>query len=170
MKFTKQQYKDFRTRLLSTNQQLIQNEMDADIVADALKNAEISVTLAEQSAATGEEIAAAYKLIFNVALDALENRSFDANSPFDKADKTIRAVLKSQQQPVLDGWKPIKTAPKDGTMFIGWDVLNGCTTIAFFNTHDDPTFNGFFHDSDWLGGAKLSHWQPLPSPPEHGDK
>lgn len=55
-------------------------------------------------------------------------------------------------------WRPIKTAPKDGT-----DLLLG------FSNGDDVTVGSFDGDewfdqhSFWL---KPTHWMPLPEPPK----
>lgn len=63
-------------------------------------------------------------------------------------------------------WQPIETAPKDGSRFLGWDRLNDEASICFYSEGaGDPAFVGFFHVGDWLGGASLSHWMPLPPPP-----
>lgn len=67
-------------------------------------------------------------------------------------------------------WRPIETAPKDGSMFLVclprmMNLIVRCrysTVHGYFKT-DDRTDGGinspsFFHDGDY--------WMPLPDPPE----
>ena len=80
-------------------------------------------------------------------------------------------------------WQPIKTAPKDGTHFLAWEVTGPIDqedrdgriiarklyrrtcAIAYF------WFGGFV-TYPWNGGfvpnQKFTHWMPLPEPPEDG--
>lgn len=57
------------------------------------------------------------------------------------------------------GWRPIETAPKDGTQILllgDRSVVNGSWNrgSAFFSPH-------------WMGGIhEPTHWMPLPAPPE----
>lgn len=74
------------------------------------------------------------------------------------------------------GWQDIATAPRDGTVFLGfkpgWDYPMPCAWER--PSEDDGSHSGapnawvyadwLQHDSDW-DGIELTHWQPLPEPP-----
>lgn len=64
-------------------------------------------------------------------------------------------------------WRPIDTAPKDGT-----HVILGVNS----ETSARILMDMFYEDGDWgnydevvcdmlLSGEKLTHWMPLPNPP-----
>lgn len=71
----------------------------------------------------------------------------------------------------LTEWQPIETAPKDGTQFLGIRM----------GGHNDPTFflieglhMKYATHQTWNGaggqyGIRLTHWMPLPNPPERQD-
>lgn len=64
-------------------------------------------------------------------------------------------------------WRPIETAPRDGTEVLGYGTLH-------VNGVDDGETPGihvtFWRECCWysiaLGGWEPSHWMPLPPPPE----
>lgn len=78
-----------------------------------------------------------------------------------------------------EGWQPIETAPKDGSMFICW------VDAVRYDERDDGSFDtadcsevdfcqwraskhgGYFMNmmGDIGDGQVISHWQPLPPPP-----
>jgi hypothetical protein len=65
-----------------------------------------------------------------------------------------------------EGWQPIETAPKDGTPVLGYctsEFYDGRKSRLIVTHHA-----GRFHE--WVvpgvGGLTLSHWMPLPSPPQ----
>lgn len=82
----------------------------------------------------------------------------------------IRAALSSSAPKEEAGWRPIETAPKDGTRILavapdgdGWliGVAVWCKTphvpiYGFHFTEGDP--------EDW-DICRASHWMPLPTPP-----
>jgi hypothetical protein len=71
-------------------------------------------------------------------------------------------------------WRPIETAPKDGTkLLLTNDRHPQCLMIVGHWAQDlsgeeQPPFQGWFHWSG-CGFAQLpdepTHWQPLPNPP-----
>ncbi len=96
--------------------------------------------------------------------------SDDMNYINSLIDKTIDA-LEAQQ------WKPIETAPKDGTWILGINNRGNCAVIiwakealdgrgglanGWIHPFSDMTLSGF-----WNGdcGSVATHWQPLPHPP-----
>ena len=91
------------------------------------------------------------------------------------AIKTILAALQLSLDAVepVDAWRPIETAPKDGTAVRVWD--GSYQLDAWFDIDD-----GFSGDPNplWLSGdgndnscgyyytpCNPTHWQPLPTPP-----
>jgi hypothetical protein len=58
------------------------------------------------------------------------------------------------------GWRPISTAPRDGTDVLIYDPTDTKNPVAV---------DWYSHDADtpgWLGNP--THWQPLPPPPREG--
>jgi hypothetical protein len=78
-------------------------------------------------------------------------------------------------------WKPIDTAPQDGTWILMWDsqrelAVSGCwhTEPAMNNPESgyEPGWSWWSADDDvliWDGDKEPTHWMPLPNPPI-GDK
>ena len=69
----------------------------------------------------------------------------------------------------MSKWKPIETAPKDGTKVL---VANnrGNMAVALWRDGWVPMFssgmpNGFLNGAC---GSVCTHWMPLPSPPKKG--
>lgn len=72
----------------------------------------------------------------------------------------------------MSEWKPIETAPRDGTPILvarldkafgwvrGWSRWSGACGIYGWVSH------GFFDVPGCLGLAHPTHWMPLPAPPE----
>jgi hypothetical protein len=62
-------------------------------------------------------------------------------------------------------WLPINSAPKDGTVIVAYSPVDGVRTTHFEGGLWQggpwrPVHNPLFEKS------KLTHWQPLPPPPE----
>jgi hypothetical protein len=59
-------------------------------------------------------------------------------------------------------WQPAATAPKDGKYILGWLAERG-PVVVFFNKH-----GRVWDDGDYLNANEdqLTHWMPLPAPPE----
>lgn len=79
----------------------------------------------------------------------------------DERDIT-EAAQALRSQPSVEEWRPIETAPKDGTrVLLGrFDQSARDTAVGFWSgrgTWDDGDF------ADDMG--EFTHWQPLPEPP-----
>ena len=62
-------------------------------------------------------------------------------------------------------WRPIETAPKDGTVIVAHDWHRGCGIYG----HDETQLVSF-KDGEWFGKDSYeihypTHWMPLPKPP-----
>lgn len=72
--------------------------------------------------------------------------------------------------PVSDGWKPIETAPKDGTRIIlawpGDRVWTGHFKLRTTDTHLTPWRRDKFGLGDTTWGYEPTHWMPLPASPK----
>ena len=89
----------------------------------------------------------------------------DTNEKSKLARLICDAFSAAPTPPVDDGWRPIETAPKDGTDVLLWD--------------GEEIFVGYWSDSIWVSpGAWVkeehrsdtvtyipTHWQPLPAAP-----
>jgi len=60
-----------------------------------------------------------------------------------------------------DGWRPIGTAPKDGSRFLAY-IGNGTITGAQYITP-----NAFSADNLGSGNTEPVYWMPLPKPPKN---
>lgn len=77
---------------------------------------------------------------------------------YDKLDERL------EETEMKTVWRPIETAPKDGTWFLYLDADNFVSS-AF--TEDGVEYYGDHHSSTY--GNKLyglTHWMPLPQPPK----
>lgn len=65
-------------------------------------------------------------------------------------------------------WKPIDTAPMDGTHFIGY--VKDIKECAILKAH--RRMKGFedVSSEDYFPTSWVSHWMPLPKPPEATDE
>jgi hypothetical protein len=65
----------------------------------------------------------------------------------------------------MDDWKPIETAPKDGTRVLGF-AGSGSKAIAIVSWWNATNFAAgvWVNDRDQLFGP--THWMPLPAPPK----
>ena len=73
-------------------------------------------------------------------------------------------------------WRPIATAPKDGTMILGcspgpwkehWQQWQAPKTIAFRSFHPNQPGKTEWRDAQGHPAA-CTHWMPLPEPPVIG--
>lgn len=77
----------------------------------------------------------------------------------DQDLETIRAYI---NQPTDEGWRPIESAPKDGTR-IKCLVL-GTETILHWDHSEPDEYEAAWVDDD-LTDWSPTHWMPLPQPP-----
>ena len=67
----------------------------------------------------------------------------------------------------MSGWKPIETAPKDGTIILVgvWDYGPDIASASWNGKFWDMELYGY----QYCGDPEFSdptHWMPLPAPPE----
>lgn len=76
-------------------------------------------------------------------------------------------------------WQPIATAPRDGTVILGWFPYYASTeeggqvfVMRWNDEHYVDAPRPYFEASGWVWGKRdqrkkqPTHWQPLPAPPE----
>ncbi len=61
-------------------------------------------------------------------------------------------------------WQTIETAPKDGTRVLAWYPNGGYQIVLEWNERCARWDDGF--DGPRWRDHELSHWMPLPEPPE----
>ena len=101
--------------------------------------------------------------------EARHNFESLAQSAHDQQLKDYYSDLASRIDAHLagGGWMPIETAPKDGTIFLGYQ--NGKYGEAYFVPRDDCEmwhFRGSTGAAHYFPECKPTHWQPLPSLPK----
>lgn len=106
----------------------------------------------------------------------------DASTPRYFAGKAADAILALPAVAVGDGWRPIETAPKDGTEFIAFRPDQGVFIARWAAMEEvvprdqngdpiedyDDSFADWWHDSwGWLERELApTHWQPKPAEPD----
>jgi hypothetical protein len=74
------------------------------------------------------------------------------------------------EEPPLSSWRPIETAPKDGSAFLGWWIEEN----KVLHTHWLDNSKTAWPWAGWRApsmqvshpNAKPTHWMPLPEPPK----
>lgn len=66
---------------------------------------------------------------------------------------------------LMSEWRPVATAPRDGTSILGFLRHGSASIIDIYQYWDDVDEPGFYH-GDPLLPVPITHWMPLPSPPE----
>jgi len=89
-----------------------------------------------------------------------------------KAAAALREAAEQAERVREVGWRPIETAPKDGTPILAWRFY----PVAVRWDASAPTYKWDavhlggslpFHDNGFEDGdCNLTHWMPLPTPPE----
>ena len=72
-----------------------------------------------------------------------------------------------QSIPCTNGWKPIETAPKDGTRIWIWN--DGGVDIYWYNESNYQEIPNWINKNGWRP-IKPTYWQPLLKPLSTGDK
>lgn len=107
-------------------------------------------------------------------VDAAGSESGHAEEMADIARSALRAAveaLAASAQPA--GWRPIETAPKDGTHVLVWPpTWNGLSSCARWDADEYAKRpRPLWRRNDDLGrvlvsrGTAPTHWMPLPAPP-----
>jgi len=84
-----------------------------------------------------------------------------------QCNKTHEAVIRPRE-PAPSPWRPIETAPKDGTQFLTWDSHYGIRVgrCVVRPDHDDWLSYMDAYKGSSKGGIRATHWMPLPLAPK----
>lgn len=63
-------------------------------------------------------------------------------------------------------WQPISSAPRDGTRILTWSGSHGVEVAQWTWNEKWEIFATAEYDNDWAILEGVTHWQPLPAPPE----
>ena len=67
----------------------------------------------------------------------------------------------------MSDWQPIETAPRDGTVVLGWNKLDGILVYRPVTYGSNNQFAGWNAEYDGEGVAdEPTQWMPLPPPPQ----
>lgn len=86
------------------------------------------------------------------------------------ADQLLTAVMEDRMT-----WKPISSAPRDGTAILACYaphyVTNGFLPVAvqWRTYHPNARGNEEWRDSSGAKVRAITHWMPLPEPPKETD-
>lgn len=97
----------------------------------------------------------------HVATVILEGKNFGPGGRSLLAREFLRAMEER-------AWLPIKSAPRDGTLVLGWvrAIRGRHTLIRFVGGSDWPWATATGRDRGPYKEMQVSHWMPLPEPPE----
>jgi hypothetical protein len=83
------------------------------------------------------------------------------------------AVSALSTRPLLEGWRPIETAPKDGTRILtaGCKYGPAVRVLSWGSGRYNRSTKGY--EPDWIDGPTYgfapTHWMPLPASPTPGE-
>lgn len=66
----------------------------------------------------------------------------------------------------MSNWKPIGTAPRDGTRILVWPYWSGDQPVAEVRWRETPCTARWESVGGLHCGAKPTHWMSLPEPPK----
>ncbi|MBS0175055.1 MAG: hypothetical protein JSR64_13540 [Nitrospira sp.] len=118
--------------------------------------------MADRYEEKAREIRERYFLL--ISLGALTKREGDLREACAFAEKAIAAALREQ-----DAWRPIETAPKDGTQILTWGRLHDDGGIDMGEqprvrvSNWSPTYNCWY--SACSGSHAPTFWRHIPAPP-----
>lgn len=67
----------------------------------------------------------------------------------------------------MNKWQPIETATKDGSAVYLRNIDNGLSDVGYWCDYSE--FDWTLQDGEWSqlrGNGEMTHWMPLPEPPE----
>lgn len=97
----------------------------------------------------------------------------DATKLCEEFERLTNEIANLRSQFANSEWKPIETAPKDGTKVLVYDESYGLPQKAWFGKdHFKEEYEGWlFGDGDdyscglYFTPIEPTHWMPLPKPP-----
>jgi len=90
--------------------------------------------------------------------------------------RTTQAVIKALAHSIralpdapTDPWRPIESAPRDGTVFLGYHQKYGWQGVCRFDMPDDDCPEAGNEQWVFMRPVHVTHWQPLLAPPTGDD-
>lgn len=92
-----------------------------------------------------------------------------ADTEFELSEGQATALLRAREN--ADGWRPIETAPKDGTKVLLFWPQRPPADVGWYALDDLPPKRaleeGFrAHGDRCIPPEQPTHWRPLPAPPD----
>lgn len=95
------------------------------------------------------------------ALETLDHVVDDAACDVERVTTIERYIDQSAARIAelqsLTTWRPIGTAPRDGTRVLVWDAASPKPVVAFYGSARGAR--------RWMGASIPTHWLPLPAAP-----
>lgn len=90
---------------------------------------------------------------------------YDVSAALEEAPQG--RISEAAAQPAPSGWRPIETAPRNGTQFLTWDSHYGIRVgrCVVRPDHDDWLSYMDAYKGSSKGGIRATHWMPLPPAP-----
>jgi hypothetical protein len=79
-------------------------------------------------------------------------------------------VLRALEAERARQWRPIETAPKDGTEILLWCGQPVCGNWSSDTDDPERDIDGWVVDVQWPGMTKPTHWQPIQKAPDELDR
>lgn len=81
--------------------------------------------------------------------------------------RMLKALNPETIEGVDDGWRPMETAPRDGTRFYAYEKSDDMCTYECWWQDDVSEWEGW--RNDWDNEPHPTHWRPLFAPPDSVD-